>query len=230
MSETLISRVKRLVAGSVNDIVDTIENAAPETVMRESIREVEQATGEVRDALGRAIANRHHANKRLMEATSKHEDLAEKARFAVEQGRDDLAEAAIARQLDMEAQIPVLEAALNDLAGEQAELEGYVSALLARKREMEGDLAIYLETREAAQADAAKGKGAPAKAHGVRAEGKADSAESAFNRVLQGASGVAATTGADAGTAAKLAELETVAREHRVQERLAALKAIKGQD
>ena len=233
MSEHLVSRVKRLVAGSVNGLVDTIEKAAPESVMREAIREIDRATDEVRDALGRAIANRHHASRRLMEATSKHEELAEKARFAVDQGRDELAEAAIARQIDMEAQLPVLEAALSDLSSEQHELEGYVSALIARKREMEADLTAFVESREASCADGENGSSdngsGHAVGHGLQADRRADKAESAFNRVLQGASGIGATARADSETAAKLAELEAVTRAHRVQERLAAMKATKGE-
>lgn len=228
MSEGLVTRVKRLVVASVNDMVDTLENAAPETVMREAIREIDQAAGDVRAALGRTIANRHHASKRLMAANAKHEELSEQAQFAVAQGRDDLAEAAIARQLDMEAQIPVLETALKDIAAEQAELESYVTALLARKREMEAELTTFLESRKAASGDGPGSESAPAELEGLAAERRAGQAESAFNRVLQGASGVAATFGADNTTAAKLAELEQVAREHRVQERLAALKAQKG--
>ncbi len=228
MSEGLVSRVKRLVVASVNDIVDTLENAAPETVMREAIREIEKAADDVRAALGRTVANRHHASKRLMAANAKHEELGEQAQFAVGQGRDDLAEAAIARQLDMEAQIPVLESALKDIAAEQAELESYVTALLARKREMEAELASFLASRRASSGDGPGSDTAPAELKGLAAERCAEQAEGAFNRVLQGASGVAATAGADSATAAKLAELEQVAREHRVQERLAALKATKG--
>ncbi len=229
MSEGLVARVKRLVVAGVNDIVDTLENAAPETVMREAIREIGQATDDVRAALGRTIANRHHASKRLMAANAKHEELGEQAQFAVGQGRDDLAEAAIARQLDMEAQIPVLESALKDIAVEQAELESYVTALLARKREMEAELASFLESRKAASGDDGPGSEAvPAELGGLAAERRAERAESAFNRVLEGASGVVAMTSADSATAAKLAELERVAREHRVQERLATLKATKG--
>lgn len=227
MSEGLISRVQRLVAGGVNDLVDTIENAAPETVMRESIREIDRATDDVRHALGRAIANRHNANKRLMEATSKHEELADKAKFALDQGRDDLAKAAIARQLDMEAQIPVLEASLKSLAAEQTELEGYVSALLARKREMEADLESYIETRAAAKAAEGRSDAGPPELQNLAAEQKAAKAENAFNRVLKSASGIAATSAPDTETAAKLAELEKVTRDHRVEERLAALKAVK---
>ncbi len=226
MSEGLVSRVQRLVTGSVSDFVDTIENAAPETVMRESIREIDRAADDVRQELGRAIADRHNANKRLMEATSKHEDLAEKARFALEQGRDDLAKAAIARQLDMEAQIPILEASLKEVAAEQGELEGYVSALLARRREMESDLETYLESRATASRNGGEEPGL-VKTQKLSAEKKATKAENAFNRVLKSASGLAATSPADTETAAKLAELESVTRDHRVEERLAALKAIR---
>lgn len=226
MSEGLISRVKRLVVGSVNDIVDTIESAGPETVMREAIREIDRAADDVRAQLGRVVANRHNANKRLMDANAKHEELSEQARFAVEQSRDDLAEAAITRLLDMEAQVPVLESALKDLSAEQTELESYVTALLARKREMEAELAIFVETRAPSET-LEPGRAAPAAIHGLNAEQRAEKAASAFSRVLQGASGIAATAGADSATAAKLAELEKVAREHRVQERLAALKATK---
>ncbi len=223
MNDGLISRVKRLVTGSVNGLVDSIESAAPETVMREAIREIDEAANEVRDTLGRTIANRHHANKRLMDATSKHEALAENARFAIEKGRDDLAEAALARQIDMEAQMPVLEATLRDLSTEQAELEGFVAALLARRREMESDLDAFIESRGTVTDDG-NGDAAPVVAHGHKADRRAEKAEGAFNRVLQGASGVSATTRADSETAARLAELEAITREHRVKERLAALK------
>ncbi len=227
MAEGLVSRVKRLVSGSVNSIVDAVENAAPETVMKEAIREVDGALDEVRDQLGLALANKHHANKRLAETNSKHEQLAEKIEFAVAEGRDDLAEAAIARQLDLEAQIPVLESALKDAAEQEAELEGYVSALLGRRHEMEEDLQIFLASRASApDGSGVLGSGVP----GASPDRRADKAESAFNRVLRGATGLSGTVKADRETAAKLAELEKVARLNRVKERLAAVKAMKSED
>lgn len=147
MAEGLMNRAKRLISGSVNSIVDAVENAAPETVMKEAIREIDSVIDEVRGQLGLAIANKHHANKRLMEASAKHEELTEKLRLAVDQNRDDLAEAAIARQIDLEAQIPVLEDALKDASEEETELESYISALTGRRREMEEDLQTYLASR-----------------------------------------------------------------------------------
>lgn len=223
MNDGLISRVKRLVAGSVNGLVDSMEAAAPETVMREAIREIDDAANEVRAMLGRTIANRHNASKRLMDATSRHEELAEDARFAIDNGRDDLAEAAVARQIDMEAQMPVLEATLSDLSSEQAELESYVAALVARKREMEADLDTFIRSRSAGDsgdnADASPDTG-----RGMSADRRAAKAEDAFSRVLHGASGVSATARADRETAARLSELETITRQHRVKERMAELK------
>jgi phage shock protein A len=229
MAEGLVSRVKRLVSGSINSIVDAVESASPETVMKEAIREVDSAIDEVRDQLGLAIANKHHASKRLMEANAKHEDLAEKLRTAVDAGRDDLAEAAISRQIDLEAQIPVLESALEEAARQETELGGYVAALKGRKHEMEEDLQTYLASRPAA-ASPGSTSGVAGVAAGPGAERRADKAESAFNRVLRGATGVPGTVSADRQTAAKLAELEKITRDNRVRERLAAVKALKQSD
>ncbi len=225
MAEGLVSRVTRLVSGSVNSIVDAVENAAPETVMREAIREVERAIAEVRAELGKAAANKHHANKRLMEANSKHEALAGQIEVAVGEGRDDLAEAAISRQLDLEAQIPLLEHALTEAGEREDELEGYLLALQGRKREMESDLKAFLDTR----AETGAAGDLPGTTAEAGAENRADQAESAFNRVLHGATGVSGSGAADRETASKLAELEQISRSNRVKERLAALKATKSQ-
>ena len=228
MAEGLVSRVKRLISGSINSIVDAVESAAPETTMKEAIREVDRAIDDVRDQLGIAIANKHHASKRLMEANAKHEDLADKLRLAVDQDRDDLAEAAISRQLDLEAQVPVLEAALEEASAQEAELSGYVAALQGRKREMEEDLQSFLSSRP--DMGMTEGLAAKVRTAGPNAENRADKAESAFNRVLRGATGVPGTAKADRQTATKLAELEKVSRENRVRERLAAVRALKQSD
>ena len=225
MAENLMSRVKRLVSGGMNSIVESVESAAPETVMKEAIREIDAAIDEVREQLGMVIANKHHASKRLMEANAKHEDLADKLRLAVDQGRDDLAEAAISRQIDLEAQIPILEDALKSASEEEVELESYISALAGRRREMEEDLQTFLASRAPESAAVTTGG-----TNGSSAERKASNAENSFNRVLRGATGVPGTTGADRVTTSKLAELEQVSRDNRIKERLAAVKAVRSPD
>lgn len=227
MSDNLAGRIKRLVSGSINAIVDAAESSAPETVMNEAIREVERATEEVRHELGKVLANKHHATRRLTETTAKHEALSENIELAVKERRDDLAEAAIARQLDLEAQLPVLEGALRDFAAQEAELEGYIAALNGRKREMEEDLTHFKASRSTAAAGGPDG--APVDVAGNNALGKVEKAGTAFDRVLKNATGIAGTAAADTETARKLAELDQVARGNRIRERLAAVKAASGE-
>lgn len=223
MSEGLLSRVRRLVSGSLNGLVDAAEAAAPESVMRQSIREVDDAIDELRARLGAALANRHHANKRLSDCAARLEELGGKLEVAVAEKRDDLAEAAIARQMDLEAQVPVLEAALAEAGSEAKEIEGYIAALQARRREMETDLAQFVASRRTPAAD---GTGdAAAGVSSDMTERRVERAERAFDRVLQGQTGIAGTTRSDRGTTAKLAELEKLERANRIRERLAAAKA-----
>jgi phage shock protein A len=220
MKESIAGRVSRIVSGSINALIDAVENTAPETVMEQAVRDIDAAIDEVRAELGKVIAAKHLANTRLMEENRKHEELAERIELAVREGRDDLAEAAIAHQIDIEAQVPVLEAAVTDGAGKEKELESYVGALQAKRREMQEALRQFRAT----QADAAAAGSPTAARSGQGVAGDVEKAQSAFDRVLEHATGVPAGTGAGA-EAAKLAELEELARKNRVRERLAAVKA-----
>ena len=223
MKESLGSRVGRLVSGGFNALVDAVENAAPEVVMEQAAREIDGAVDEVRTELGRVLANRHLAQKRLVEENRKHSELVEKIDFAVREGRDDLAEVAIAKQMDVEAQIPVLEAAIASAGDKERELEGFISALQARKREMMDELRAFRESRAAEQTSEA------AQAAGAGAGGKADRASAAFDRIMERNTGLAGSGSVDRKDAAKLAELEELSRSNRIKERLAAVKAKSGQ-
>jgi phage shock protein A len=225
MNDAIAIRVGRLIAGSVNALIDAVEDTAPEAAMEQALREIDGATDEVRVELGKVVATRHLANKRLLEENRKHEDLVEQIELALSKGRDDLAAAAIARQFDIEAQLPVLEASIADNAGQLKELEGYVAALGARRREMETDLAQFRDARlQAAQSVASGGSSAPAAGGSARTVAQA---ENAFNRVMSRASGVAGSS-AMGTDAASLAELDELSRRNRIQERLAEFKARSG--
>jgi phage shock protein A len=224
MKESLIGRVGRIISGSFNSLIDVIENAAPETVMSEAIREIDAAIDDVRVELGRVVAGKHLANKRLMEENRKHEDLGEKIELAVNEDRDDLAEAAISQQIDIEAQIPILEATINDCGNNQKELEGYITALQAKKREMKEELRQFRENmKETVTSSSSFSDSGVEVSSDV--ERKVAKAESAFERIAEKATGIpGGARTADRQTATKLAELEEIARKNRIQERLAAIK------
>ncbi len=103
MKEKITGRVSRIISGGFNALLDAVENAAPEAVMEQALREIDEAIEEVRNELGKVIADKHMANSRLIQVNGKCEELAEKIERAVEENRDDLAEVAISQQLDIEA-------------------------------------------------------------------------------------------------------------------------------
>jgi phage shock protein A len=147
------------------------------------------------------------------------EELTTKAKFALGQGREDLAEAALSRQIDFEAQAQKLDAVQAQAREEEQRLEAGLAALNARKRQMEDALQAYLISRREA-AHGGDGPARPARS----AEKKLDAAEQAFDRAMTGAGGTGFTR-ADGDTINRVAEIDGMQKSATVAERLAALKA-----
>lgn len=223
MSETLRSRVSRIISMGFSAIVGAVEGLSPDGVMEEAIREIDEAVEEVRAELGKVIASRHLAGKRLAEKTTAYEELEKKIAVAVGEGRDDLAEAGIAHQLDIEAQLPILRSAADDLGKREAELSSYIAALGAKKREMREDLAKYRASL--AQAGPAAQATGGVSADASDAAKKISKASSTFERVMARQTGLPGTGGVSPSDQAKLLELDKLNRENRIKERLLAFKA-----
>lgn len=220
MSETLSRRVGRLVSGGFHALIDAAENLAPEAVMNESIREIERAVDEVRAELGKVLAQKHLAAKKMADESNRHEAIDANLQAAVDAGRDDLAEAGIAEQMDIEARLPVLENTIADCAAQEKELEGFIAALQAKKREMQQQLQDW----RAAQQSMGTSKTAGGNGNDLnRIARDAEKSGNAFDRVMGRQNSVHSST--DAAQLAKLKELEDLSRNNRIAERLAALKA-----
>lgn len=220
MSETLSRRVGRLVSGGFHALIDAAENLAPEAVMNESIREIERAVDEVRAELGKVLAQKHLAAKKMADESNRHEAIDANLQAAVDAGRDDLAEAGIAEQMDIEACLPILENTIADCAAQEKELEGFIAALQAKKREMQQQLQDW----RAAQQSMGTGKTAGGNGSDLnRITRDAEKSGNAFDRVMGRQNSVHSST--DAAQLAKLKELEDLSRNNRIAERLAALKA-----
>jgi phage shock protein A len=126
--------------------------------------------------------------------------------------------------MDIEAQIPVLEKAVASSSSKIEELDGYVRALQAKMREMKEDLQ-HLKAAEMKSSAAEVSPSVTSSPNPI--DDKARKATSAFDRVLEKATGLPSNSPA-AATGAKLAELEELARKDNVQTRLAAMKENKG--
>ena len=206
MNETITRRVGRLISGSLNAVIDAAENASPLIVMQESIREVESAITEVRHELGKLVVQQHTTQSRIDSEQNKYQELTEQISIALKNEREDLAEAAISRQMDIEVQLPVLKKSLENSSKDEEELEGFIAALQAKKREMQEELKHFEKSSRENSTSST--------------QDKISKAESAFNRVMGMNSPNLRNT-----DEVKLAELEELTRKNRIQERLSKMKA-----
>ena len=220
MSDSIAARVTRIVSGSVHALLDVVENTAPEAMLSQAVREVEQVTDEVRAELGKAEAAKHLITVQINKLNTDHEQLASQIETALAQGREELARAGIEKQINIEDQMPVLQRSLAEQQERSKELEGYITALVAKRREMDEALREFLATRPesaAASAGGATGRGS--------AQGRVDSAHSAFDRILAKQTGVSGLSPNVTASAAQVKELQDLHRNHRIEEKLAQLKA-----
>jgi phage shock protein A len=218
MADTLASRVTRILAGSAHAFLDVVEDVAPEAMMRQAVREIDQVMSEVRADLGKVEAAKHLITSQINKLNTESEQLSAHIETALNRGEEDLARAGIERQTIIDDQSPVLQRSLTEQQEKARELEGYITALLAKRREMESELQQYLASRaHAGSAGSVSGK--------ANQDSRVEDARSAFDRVLARQTGVSGLNPANAGDALKLKELQDLARRNRIEERLAQLKA-----
>ncbi len=220
MSESLLGRVARLVGGTFTTMLDAAENVAPEVVARQAIEEIDNAIDDVRTEIGRKQANRHNANRELSSLNNRTEELTAQIKTALQQGREDLAESGTQELVGIEDRIPIIESLVTATQEEEQELSRYLAGLRSKRDEMEKDLNTIRER------NAADRKGAlsvePSAANGSSLERRVEKASDAVSRVKSSVTGVPA--GKDNNASADRAELEELHRNHRIAERLAALK------
>lgn len=218
MAEPIFLRVRRVLSASAEETVDAMERAGAGSVMREAIRQIDRAIDDVR-AEHRSAQQRGVQAKKLEQAIrDRIADLDEKARFALGKGREDLAEAALSSQLDLEERVTQLETAQKESAEQVIRLDSCFADLRARKTKMEKELRDF----EARRRDCSLGGGDRDCSDVI--ERRVERAEATFERV-KSANGDPEIHGSDPEDMEKLAEIESIRRSSVVAERLEALRA-----
>lgn len=224
MNEKISQRIRRIITGSANSIVTKIEGLAPEMILEQAINEVDGALDEVKVELGRTTAQRHHVSKAMSKLNAEHGQLDESLRIAGEDGRRDLQEAGVSRQLDIEDQLSLLESQLADLGHEESEYNKAIAGLVAKRNEMEDDLEDFKVAKKEADRLAAQSSGSESGGR-VSPQIKADRAERAFDRVLRNTTGVArARVKGASAESEKLVELADLSKKARIEARLKAME------
>jgi phage shock protein A len=180
----------------------------------QAIREIESAENEAREALAAARAEEYRLNARRSEIEHEMTDLAGKIQGAIDDSRDDLARAGLARQMDLEAQFEVLSRAIDE---NNEKIEHCVTSLRA--------VLSALQDAEQRRADLEKSEAAA----GMPSTGTArkQGGTSAAAKALRAGRAVARATGVPTGIpfSSDIDELSTLHRDKEIAARLARLKS-----
>jgi phage shock protein A len=212
--DNFLSRVGRLIAGIAYDAIEQAEGKNKLKVVSQAIREIESAENEAREALAAARVEEYRLNARRSEIEREMTDLAGKIQGAIDDSRDDLARAGLARQMDLEAQFKVLSRAIDE---NNEKIEQCVTSLRA--------VLSALQDAEQRRADLEKSEAAA----GVPSTSTArkQGGTSAAAKALRAGRAVARATGVPAGIpfSSDIDELSTLHRDKEIAARLARLKS-----
>lgn len=215
MPDTLLTRITRLVSGLTHSAIEQAEQAASVPIMEQAIRDIDDAVKEVRGEIGKHEATKHNARRRMSELQQEHDSLSEKIALAVKEEKDDLAEAGVGRQLDIENQLALLERTLSEADGEITKLADSLAALQASRREAQSRLRDLKAAAPSSPGGAATG--------GTKAQDRAAAAMDAAQRLGEKFTGV---PGEESHISNRdLDDLAELHRQHAIQERLAKHKA-----
>jgi len=212
MNENIVGRVSRLISGGFNALIDAAEGMSPVLVMKENVREVNSAIADIRKELGLSIVRKENINASIKNDKLKHEELKEQIAIAIEGDREDLAASGVGKQIDIEAQLNVLEEALSEEGKNINKFEGYITALQGKAREMEEAIEDFCKaTEEVETAENTSNTVAKAEAAFARVSGHVGkpSSPSDKNKEVQ-----------------KLKELSEMQRDTKIKTRMAGLKRI----
>jgi phage shock protein A len=218
-TEGVVARVGRVMAGMAHSVVDMAEQANPEAVVTQALREIDGAIDEVRTELGKARSEQMRLEARMKQLEGERTTLEQRIDTAVKNGRDDLAEAGIARQLDIEAQSNLLGQLRAEAEGEIQKLESSLDAIRASRREAEDRLQDLKHTTTLAS-------------DGTTVGGRDGAVDRAYAKVEKAMNVASRITGVPNGPtvqdAGALQDLEALHRDNQIKERLAQLKAKRG--
>lgn len=155
----VIDRVSRLVRANVNDLLDQAED--PEIMIDQILRDMESNIADGRKQVAAMIAQEKELEYERDETTKLADAWGDKARRAVEAGKDDLAREALRRQKDYadnaalyEQQLTVQKEAVGRLKSQLSQLEAKYDSTRSQR-----DAMVARQKRARAQAQIAESLG-----------------------------------------------------------------------
>ena len=213
-TESILSRAGRLIAGIAHESIDRAESKNKLAVVKQAIREIEKAEGEAKTELGRERAQQWRLDARTGEIESALGALNPQIESALASGRDDLARAGVARQIDLEAQLAAIATAKAETRERIAAATTALAATQSALEDAENRLADLEKSEREATSASVKG-------------GDVATGSKAASRAAKGSRTVSRLTGASPATlrSKELDDLSQLHRDREIDQRLARLKS-----
>lgn len=135
----VFSRFSDIINSNINALLDKAED--PEKMVRLIIQEMEETLVEVRTVSAKAIADKKELLRRKQWLADQAEMWEGKAELAIQKGREDLAKGALSERMkfvgegqDVDGELDVLEASLQELEGEITQLQQKVAEARVRQK------------------------------------------------------------------------------------------------
>ncbi|MBE9538828.1 MAG: phage shock protein PspA [Proteobacteria bacterium] len=123
----IFSRMTDIINSNISALLDQAED--PEKMIRLIIQEMEDTLVEVRSSSARVLADRKTAARHLDQVRAEAQSWEDKAKLAIDKGREDLARAALQEKRAIEEELAVVEAELTATDDHIAQLNNEVAQL-----------------------------------------------------------------------------------------------------
>ena len=180
MAKGTFSRMADILKSNINEALDRAED--PEKMIKQMVREMEEAVNKATASVGTAVANQKRLERQFHDKQSQAEDFQRRAETAVEAGEDDLARRALERKTTMLDAVGGLRSAVDESRQTAEQLRDQLRELkskLEEARTRQGSLVARHRAAEARKklAQSISGLGEDAFSSFERFEEKVEAAE-----------------------------------------------------
>ena len=225
MSENILNRIGRIIAGSVHSLSEKLVNQHPDDVLNEAIVEIDQAISETKAELGKLEVQKHDLQKIIEKLQQELEPLNHQIQLAFDKGKEELVKVGLGRQIDLENQIKPLRNQVKYLETFEEDFTAAINGLVARRNQMEDDLHHFKKAQEEGESEFEMDP-----TNIIPQILKADNAEAKFNRVVERISARVSHTPTTESDAEMLIELANLEREAQIEAKLKTLKDARSLD
>lgn len=218
MAKGAFARISDILKSNINEMLDRAEE--PDKMIRQMVRDMEEAVGKATASVGTAVANHKRLERQLNEKRAQVDMWQRKAERAVEAGKDDLARRALERKAVFAKAAADLAPAVEESRQTAEQLREQLRELKAKLEEARARQGTLIARHQAAQAR---------KRLAQSISGLGQDAFSSFERFEQKVAESEAEADAHVEVSGEMGDLEKEIRqmdaERNVDDELQALKA-----